>query len=141
MRGKLATLHDTGRRLLTALFFVVLLMPIGQIAYACQAIVEGFSKVCCCTDEAARRCAGGDCEAHLAGYRFGCCEVSVQTGPANPLLLDTASLDRFTSPPPAAAISFHLALGGSRAAGARYSSTVVDRSGQAIYLTTGRLRI
>ena len=144
LRKKLTARHRGSRRLLTALFFFVLLIPTGQLAFACQAMSQELRSVCCCAEEAAAACeVGSRCDAHIAGQQRGCCEVSLQ--PIHGIVaLPNDAVPAPSSPKPPVAgipVSPYLALHVARTGAVERSLNPVARSGRMIYLTTGRLRI
>ena len=142
---KLRGIRQAGRRIFAALALLALVMPAARLAFACQAMPEGWSGVCCCVGEIGATCQAGDgCDAHLAGYQSGCCDVSLQTAEVVPAaVFSKAALapDSPQSPLAAIAVEFHSVLGTSPTRGVPRPSVPIALSGRFLYLTTARLRI
>lgn len=140
---KLIANHAFARRLFSALW-LVLAVPAGHLAFACQLMNNASARpVCCCTKEIAGACnVGGHCDAHLAGKQRGCCVVSEQSAYA----ATTAANDDVNSITPqrpvlAIPVPLHLTLQTLQTNAVSRSLMPFARSEQSIYLTTGRLRI
>lgn len=140
---KLIANHKFASRLLGALW-LVLVVPPGHLAFACQLMNEGPRRDCCCPEEIAGACiADGYCDRHLAGNQRGCCVVLVQPGYTATPFVSNHATDSLTLPRPVFGIpvSSHLTLQTLQRSAVPRSLIPVARSGQTIYLTTGRLRI
>ena len=139
---KLIANHKFARWLLSALW-VVLVVPVGHLAFACQLMNQDVRPVCCCTEEITGACnLGGHCNRHLAGQQRGCCVVlehptyTATTAPSD-------GVDSLTPHRPVLVIAVppYLTLQTLQRSAVPRSLMPVARSGQTIYLTTGRLRI
>ncbi|MBI2799827.1 MAG: hypothetical protein HYX63_05990 [Gammaproteobacteria bacterium] len=130
------------KRLLSALW-LVLVVPEGHLAFACQLMNDDVRAVCCCTEKITGACdLHGHCDGHLAGKQHGCCVVSEQSAHA----VTTAPSDDsgwLTPQRPIVAIPVALYLTQQTFHGSALSRSLVTvaRSEQSLYLTTRRLRI
>lgn len=143
-RMNLRGIRQVGRRVFAALALLALLMPTARLAFACQAMPQGWSSVCCCAGEPLATCQAGDsCDAQLAGYHSACCATSLQSTEAVPAAFSKAATEAGSPQHPVAAIAVwsHFVLQTPSAGGGVWSSVPIAVSGRSLYLTTARLRI
>jgi hypothetical protein len=131
------------RQWLIKSLLALLLIPAGDVAYACRTMPDGVSSRCCCAEDGLGGCdGGGRCNGHLVGYQIGCCEVSSQSDQVLAAPLGKAPVDDTSckSSSPHEPVSLHRIAQIIYGHSPEYAVVTLAGCGQALYLTTKRLR-